>query len=456
MGGRAMSKPNNEFKWSVARVIALAVCLAAAWMAGGSAARAQAAPAAQAKVQTPPAAQVKPQAASTEQESAPTFRLLNAKQGRSIVDAAKDQDQTGRDPQDCSHLVHQAYLDAGFEYPYVNSFELYAGNENFQRVRHPRAGDLIVWPGHVGIVLDPIEHSFYSQVRTGLEAQDYLGTYWKARGRPRFYRYKVEKTEILTAVRTPAAPRAGNSKKTSDTATLVEEQSPVLASNPNRPPKTVSERTKVVSSPAAALPVTAVESNTFEIPHSSAIAAGNKQPTSSQVADAISDLTNASGEILRSDDPSKLALPVVIFERFQVERLEIKRDHGWAHLQMDSRATIAGGETNFKQRHEKVRWELRKTASGWEAVAPADRTYVPGDVAVRNLAAQLARLTEGDGTAVDQETVLRQESQLANLLSVLLDNKAGASSSSRKPEKSSQSAGGGEKSQKPAHSGGPS
>src|SRR5258707_1277527 len=408
-----MHEAKGEFNWRVARGIALAVCLAATWIARGSAARAQAAP----------AAQVKPQAATTEQVSAPTFRLLNWKEGRSIVDAAKDQDQTGRDPQDCSHLVHQAYLEAGFEYPYANSFELYAGNENFQRVRHPRAGDLIVWPGHVGIVLDPIDHSFYSQVRTGLEAQDYLGTYWKARGRPRFYRYKVEKAEILTAVRIPAAPRAANSKKTSDTA---------------------------------ALPVTAVESNAFEIPQSSAIAAGNKQPTSCQVADAISDLTNASGEILRSDDPSKLALPVVIFERFQVERLEIKRDHGWAHLQMDSRATIAGGETNYKQRHEKVRWELRKTASGWEAVAPADRTYVPGDVAVRNLAAQLARLTEGDGTAVDQETVLRQESQLANLLSVLLDSKAGASSSSRKPEKSSQSAGGGEKSQKPAHSGGPS
>ena len=451
-----MDKAKVEFNWRATRGIALAVCLAGGWMSGGPQARAQAAPAAQAKVQAPPAAQVRPQAASTEQASAPTFRLLNAKQGRSIVDAAKDQEQTERDPQDCSHLVHQAYLDAGFEYPYANSFELYRGNENFQRVRHPRAGDLIVWPGHVGIVLDPIEHSFYSLVRTGLEAQDYLGTYWKARGRPRFYRYRVEKTEILTSVRTPAAPRAANSKKTSDTATLVEEQSPVVASNANRPPKTVSERTKVVSSPAAALPVTVVESNTLEIPHSSAIAAGNKQPTSSQVADAISDLTNASGEILRSDDPSKLALPVVIFERFQVERLEIKRDHGWAHLQMDSRATIAGGETNFKQRHEKVRWELRKTASGWEAVAPADRTYVPGDIAVRNLAAQLARLTEGDGTAVDQETVLRQESQLANLLSVLLDNKAGASSSSRKPEKSSQSAGGGEKSQKPAHSGGPS
>ncbi len=441
-----MNKAKAEINWRVAPGIALAVCLAGSWIAEGSPARAQAAP----------AAQVKAQAASAEQGLAPSFRLLNAKQGRLIVDAAKDQDQTGRDAQDCSHLVHQAYLDAGFEYPYASSFELYAGNENFQRVRHPRAGDLIVWPGHVGIVLDPMEHSFYSLVRTGLEAQDYLGTYWKARGRPRFYRYKIEKAEILTAVRTPAAPRAANSKKTSDTATLVEEQSPVVASNANRPPKTVSERTKVVSSPAAALPVTAVESNTFEIPHSMVIATGNKQPTSSQVADAILDLTNASGEVLRSDDSSSLALPVVIFERFQVERLEIKRDHGWARLQMDSRATIAGGETNYKRRHEKMRWELRKTESGWEAVAPADRTYVPSDVAVRNLAAQLARLTEGGGSAEHQETVLQQESQLANLLSGLLDNKAGASPNSRKPQKSKPPVANGEKSDKPAGSGGPS
>ena len=451
-----MDKAKAECNWRATRGIALAVCLAGGWMSGGPQARAQAAPAAQAKVQAPPAARVKPQAASTEQASAPTFRLLNAKEGRSIVDAAKDQEQTERDPQDCSHLVHQAYLDAGFEYPYVNSFELYAGNENFLQVRHPRAGDLIVWPGHVGIVLDPIEHSFYSLLRTGLEAQDYLGAYWKARGRPRFYRYKVEKAEILTAVRAPAAPRAANSKKTSNTATLVEEQSPVLASNANRPPKTVSERTKVANSPAAGLPAPAAESITVEIPHSSAIAAGNKQPTSSEVADAISDLANASGEVLRSDYPSKLVLPVVIFERFQVERLEIRRDHGWAHLQMDSRATITGGEANYKRRHEKVRWELRKTESGWEAVAPADRTYVPSDAAVRNLAAQLARLAERDGAAVNQETVLQQESQLANLLSGLLDIKTGASAGTRKSQKSKPPVAGEEKSEKPAKSGGPS
>lgn len=440
-----MDEAKADFNSKMALRIVVAVCLAGAWMAGGLPARAQATPAAQPKAQP----------ASAEQGSAPSFRLLNVKEGRSIVDAAKDQEQTERDPQDCSHLVHQAYLDAGFEYPYVNSYELYAGNENFQRVRRPRAGDLIVWPGHVGIVLNPIEHSFYSLVRTGLQAQDYQGTYWKARGRPRFYRYKVEKTEILTAVRAPAAQRAENSRKTSGTTTLVEEQSPVMASNANRPPKTVSERTKVVNSRPAAQPAPA-ESNILGIPHSSAIAAGNKQPTSSQVAEAISDLTNATGEILRSEDPSRLAFPVVIYERFQVERLEIKRDHGWAHLQIDTRATITGGQTNFERRREKIRWELRKTESGWEAVAPADRTYVPSDAAVRNLAAQLARLTEADSAAENQETVLRQESQLANLLSGLLDNKTGASTSTRKLQKSKPPVASEERPEKPAKSGGPS
>src|SRR5260370_1751142 len=141
-----MDEAKAECNWRMARGIAVAVCLAAAWMTGGSGARAQAAPAAQAKAQ---AAQVKPQAAPAEQGSAPSFQLLNAKQGRSIVDAAKDQEQTARDPQDCSHLVHQAYLDAGFEYPYPNSFELYPRNDNFQRPSHPRAGDLIVWPRHL-------------------------------------------------------------------------------------------------------------------------------------------------------------------------------------------------------------------------------------------------------------------------------------------------------------------
>jgi len=255
-----------------------------------------------------------------------------------------------------------------------------------------------------------------------LEAQDYERPYWRSRGRPRFYRYRVENGGVMTTAKAPVSSPSSHSARQRDTEVVSEERPLLASSDSNRPPKMAAERTRVVNDPAIQ-PAAKVERTTFEAPQSIVIAAGNKKPTTSQVAEGISELSNASGNVLRTDDPSKLVLPVVIFERLHVERLEIKRDHGWARLQIDSRATIAGGEMDYKRRREKVRWELRRTESGWEAIPPADRTYVPNDVAVRNLAAQLARLTEGDGTAAHQEAVVRQEAQLANLLSALLENK---------------------------------
>jgi hypothetical protein len=141
------------------------------------------------------------------------------------------------------------------------------------------------------------------------------------------------------------------------------------------------------------------------------------------VTEGISELSSAAGIILRTGGPLDLPQPVLVVERFSVQRVEIKRDRGWAHLEIDSRLSIARGEAHVKRRREKIRWELRRTESGWEAVAPPNRTYVPRDVAVKNLAAQLAHLTASDGAATHQTAVLRQESQLANLLSSLLESK---------------------------------
>jgi hypothetical protein len=393
-----MGKAKRELDWRAVRTIALAamVCLATSSLA-------------QAR-------------ASTSDDAGSNFGLLKVEEGRVIADVAREQEQPGHGAQDCSHLVHETYLRAGFDYPYASSFELYAGQSSFGRVKNPQAGDLVVWPGHVGIVLDPREHSFYSLVSTGLEAQDYEGPYWKSRGRPRFYRYRVGDGRARTAAKAPVSSPSSRKARQRDGEVVTEERSPVVSSDSNRPPKIAAERTKVVNARAAQT-ASNVERTTFDLPQSIIIATGNKQPTMSQVAEGISELSNASGSVLRTDDPSKLAMPVVIFERLRVERLEIKRDHGWARLQIDSRATIASGETNYTRRSEKVRWELRRTESGWEAIAPVDRTYVPSDVAVRNLAAQLAGLTEGDGAVTHPETVLRQESHLANLLSALLENR---------------------------------
>lgn len=90
---------------------------------------------------------------------------------------------------DCSHLVHAIYEEAGFTYSYAPSSELYAGVDGFQRVKKPDPGDLIVWRGHAGIVIKPSQHIFFSVLSTGPGIDDYSTSYWKHRGKPRFYRY---------------------------------------------------------------------------------------------------------------------------------------------------------------------------------------------------------------------------------------------------------------------------
>ena len=90
---------------------------------------------------------------------------------------------------DCSHFVQYLYEQAGLSYGYAPSRMLYDGMEPFRRVRHPEPGDLIVWRGHVGIVVDPDEATFLSALRSGVKTMSYQSTYWKRRGRPHFLRY---------------------------------------------------------------------------------------------------------------------------------------------------------------------------------------------------------------------------------------------------------------------------
>jgi cell wall-associated NlpC family hydrolase len=91
---------------------------------------------------------------------------------------------------DCSHLVNYLYDLAGLDYDYAESRKLYQGSvKDFKRVMHPKAGDLVVWNGHVGIVVDPNEKSFLSALRTGVEVAKYDSSYWRRRGRPRFFHY---------------------------------------------------------------------------------------------------------------------------------------------------------------------------------------------------------------------------------------------------------------------------
>lgn len=106
----------------------------------------------------------------------------------SIIAAALDA-RVRRSERDCSHLVHAIYVEAGLPYSYAPSSQIYGGTEGFERVKQPQPGDLVVWRGHVGIVIKPSRHIFFSYMRSGPGTDDYEAAYWKTRGRPRFYRY---------------------------------------------------------------------------------------------------------------------------------------------------------------------------------------------------------------------------------------------------------------------------
>ena len=122
------------------------------------------------------------------------LRLVSAKQGENIVLAAWEL-RRGLNPKpDCSHFVQAVYAKAGFPYEHANTHDVFSGIDGFRRVQKPQPGDLVVWlgqPGHIGIVIDPSEHSFYSSVLSGFPIENYQSHYWTARGTQRFYRFIV-------------------------------------------------------------------------------------------------------------------------------------------------------------------------------------------------------------------------------------------------------------------------
>jgi cell wall-associated NlpC family hydrolase len=108
-----------------------------------------------------------------------------------------DAKQLSKATLDCSHLVHYLYTRAGLPYSYAPSHQLYSGVRGFRHVREPRAGDLIAWRGHVGIVVDPQQHSFLSALRSGVKVSSYASRYWQRKGAPRFLRYALADANAL-------------------------------------------------------------------------------------------------------------------------------------------------------------------------------------------------------------------------------------------------------------------
>ena len=324
----------------------------------------------------------------------PRGRTLTSAEGAALVDVALDNSEARRAP-DCSHLVYQLLTAAGLAYPYAPSFAIFRGIPQFRRVTTPQAGDLVVWPGHVGLVIDPEQHTFFSRTGSGPRTVAYDSDYWRHRGRPRFYRYIIGDStpRVLEA-------RVNGTKTT-------------IASN-DAEPERPSDRSAVS---VAAPPDAAENSDQQQVPENIHLVTEQNRPTKDDVAAGVSELASASALALEARNRGQLS--VVLLRDIRVEKIQAKGDKGWADLRVESRAELAPDLTWKRTRVQTLRWELRRNQDGWILSPPKDRVYVDQNTAIPVLAKQLSALSATPAPATAQ----RQIGSLAALLDFLLNEK---------------------------------
>jgi hypothetical protein len=324
-------------------------------------------------------------------KAAPQVPLLAAEDGLTILAAALDERNRQSDKADCSHLVHDVYERAGFPYQYEPSSDIYAGLAQFHRVVHPQPGDLIVWPGHVGIVISPAQHTFYSSLTSGFGVEYYDSSYWKHRGRPHFFRYIKDSKAV-------APPKAAELK----TASLeTKRETPIEYPDEAEVPQATSPQ----------------EAKPAGFPHIMTIQSA--KPSAQEVSEAVLDALNQAAEGLRGKNIFSPRQPIVVLSHFEVQKIKIKNDSGWADLQIKESAMLADGQSSLKKRQQRHRWTLRRRDEQvWELVVPDEATYLNQDDAVRLLSQQLAAMTAEASTSES-----RQKAQIATLLGSLLQVK---------------------------------
>ncbi len=336
------------------------------------------------------------------------LRPLTAREGREIALATTWRESAARRTEDCSHLVHDRYEKAGYPYPYANSLDLYNnGSESFVRVRAPQAGDLIVWPGHVGIVVDPKEHSFFSSTNSGARTAYYDSPYWQGRGRARFYRYLTDKparsggagAEIASAApKQPMAP-AGRGRRAKYRP----------ANQPVKTAPAAAATARSAADPASVSRAELASGKVLRIP--------GKQPQAADVAGALGDRNQAAGEILRAGNLEQLGRTVIVYRELRVTNVEIKGKRGAAQVEIESLAVLSGERMDAQRGWEVLRPELQRTKKGWVVAAANENVYVPRDVALRVLAARLAGLTQDASPSAAPE---REQARIIRFLNLLV------------------------------------
>lgn len=331
--------------------------------------------------------------------------LLTRDDGLAILSVALDfRHHPADSSSDCSHFVHGLYERAGFPYEYVSSSDLYDGVEEFRREPNPQPGDLAVWRGHAGIVVNPAQRSFFSALSSGHGVESYDSPYWKQRGQPRFFRYVKRYAKPAPGGVLSASART--SLKPAALADIDAHEGPVERGAPGRSMQSAGE-----------VHSTLVETDL--IPDSPRVVVVNSgRPKPDQIAAAFLALNKDWAESLGNRDLFHLDHTLIVFDHFEVKKVHITGNQGWAEVQFEDPISVIGNKAEAHTQTKRLRWPLRRrNRTSWELIPVTDTMYLPSSIAVRMLAHELAALTEDNATITGKT---EDKAERARLLDVLL------------------------------------
>lgn len=373
--------------------------------------------------------------------------LLSPDQGQALADFARQQ-RSGLYPKpDCSHLVHRIYSQAGLNYAYAGSRDLYNGNDDFERVSHPQPGDLVVWKGHVGIVVDPGEKTFFSSVRSGMFTEAWDAGYWRQRGHPRFLRYRMgPAADKLTLVALAPQKSASDDVAANNLAVnilavnkedvSVTQLAPVphtARPNAQTPSKNIAQpgfrqfkaaaqtptATAVGSTNAKPVPSSA-SSNTArpsrtvspQLPPAPveppliAVIRQRAKPSKQDVAAALTQSNIVRAQKFSTTELFYLVRPVSVVERVEVQKVKIKNDEGTVELKLTETLSLDGNKVN-PAKTLKRDMSINRRGDTWVISDPQARCFIPQEQAVRVFERQTELFLRQNPSSTSTRTIVK-------------------------------------------------
>ncbi|HEY6272790.1 MAG TPA: NlpC/P60 family protein [Terriglobales bacterium] len=330
-------------------------------------------------------------------------RLASREEGEAVVEAAWELRRGLGSKPDCSHFVNAIYAQAGLDFEYSSSSDIFDGINSFRRVHRPQPGDLVVWRGHVGIVVDPNEHSFYSSVLSGFAIEDYLSDYWVSRGPPRFYRYLIDDVH--------SARLAGHSNSNE----TVLAPAPLTSARPvlRRPSaKAGRDLNRQIHDGSTILEPSDEDAEISDIMYVSSHA----RPSNADVEKALLRLADANGEHLPGHAVLRPNQTMVVAELVTVTEITIHDHSGWAQLKVSSRGSIRTAESEANPNGAE-QWSvvLRRNEGRWVLQAPQNHLYLRRDLAVRVQAEHVAVMSRESAHNPDIKKAVKALDDLLSL-----------------------------------------